>query len=158
VFEQKPDSVGVVSFITAASYLRGDAFVGMRELMRRLCIEIWIIDLGGEGRGPRKSENVFNIQTPVAIAIALRDDSQKDPNAPARVWYTEITGTRRQKLRQLSDIQGLQQPSVARVPLRLARALPSHLHQRLHPDASPGRPHAVAASGRAAQAHLADCA
>jgi len=105
VFEQKPDSVGVVSFITAASYLRGDAFVGMRELMRRLCTEIWIIDLGGEGRGPRKSENVFNIQTPVAIAIALRDDSQKDPNAPARVWYTEITGTRRQKLRQLSEIK-----------------------------------------------------
>lgn len=105
VFEQKPDSVGVVSFITAASYLRGDAFVGMRELMRRLCTEIWIIDLGGEGRGPRKSENVFNIQTPVAIAIALRDDSQKDPNAPARVRYTEITGTRRQKLRQLSEIK-----------------------------------------------------
>jgi hypothetical protein len=105
VFEQKPDSVGVVSFITAASYLRGDAFVGMRELMRRLCTEIWIIDLGGEGRGPRKSENVFNIQTPVAIAIALRDDSPKDPNAPARVRYTEITGTRQQKLRQLSEIQ-----------------------------------------------------
>ncbi|MCX7851044.1 hypothetical protein, partial [Thermus sp.] len=61
VFEQDPSRGGVVSFITAASYLDGDAFVGMRERLRRLCDEVWMIDLGGEGRGARPSENVFAI-------------------------------------------------------------------------------------------------
>ena len=31
-----------------------------------------LLDLGGEGRGTRKTENVFAIQTPVAIAVAVR--------------------------------------------------------------------------------------
>jgi hypothetical protein len=53
---------GIVSFISAASYLGGPGFVGMREHMRRLSDEIWIIDLGGEGRGARREENVFAIQ------------------------------------------------------------------------------------------------
>ncbi|HOZ50187.1 MAG TPA: N-6 DNA methylase, partial [Candidatus Hydrogenedentes bacterium] len=73
VFEhQAAQSPGVVSFISASSYLDGDAFCGMREHMRRVCDEIWILDLGGEGRGTRKTDNVFAIQTPVAIAVALR--------------------------------------------------------------------------------------
>jgi hypothetical protein len=45
VFEQKsPDGPGVVSFISVSSYLEGDAFVGIREHIRRLCDEVWIID------------------------------------------------------------------------------------------------------------------
>ena len=34
----------------------------MREHMRRLCDEVWILDLGGEGRGTRKDDNVFAIK------------------------------------------------------------------------------------------------
>lgn len=98
---------GVVSFITASSYLDGDAFCGMREHMRRVCDEIWILDLGGEGRGPRKSENVFAIRTPVAIAVAAR--YRKEPkNDPARVYYARIEGTREEKLRALAAITGLE--------------------------------------------------
>ena len=63
---------GIVTFITASSYLRGPGFAGMRRHMRELFDELWIIDLGGEGRGARRSENVFAIQTPVAIAIGYR--------------------------------------------------------------------------------------
>jgi predicted helicase len=63
---------GVVSYVSASSYLDGDAFCGMREHMRRVCDEVWVLDLGGEGRGARRSENVFAIQTPVAIAVAFR--------------------------------------------------------------------------------------
>ena len=101
VFEQDAkDGPGIVSFITASSYLDGDAFSGMREHMRSLCDEIWIIDLGGEGRGPRKSENVFNIQTPVAIAVACRK-SLKATGVPAKVHYTRIEGTRTEKLAAL---------------------------------------------------------
>jgi len=65
---------GIITFITAASYLRGPGFVGMRRKMREAFDELWIIDLEGDNLGARKTENVFNIQRPVAIAIwrALR--------------------------------------------------------------------------------------
>lgn len=95
---------GVVSFISASSYLEGDAFCGMREHMRRACDEIWILDLGGEGRGTRKTENVFAIQTPVAIAVAARY-GKTDTNTPAKVWYAPIVeGTRDEKLKDLDAI------------------------------------------------------
>ena len=94
---------GVVSFISASSYLDGDAFCGMREHMRRLCDEVWILDLGGEGRGTRKSDNVFAIQTPVAIAVAVRAGKAKK-NRPAAVHYARIEGTREAKLAALDAI------------------------------------------------------
>ena len=104
VFEQNgADGPGVVSFISASSYLVGNAFAGMREHLRRICDEIWILDLGGEGRGPRKSENVFNIQTPVAIAVAFRA-ADKKPDSPAKVRYASIEGTRPEKLAALDTI------------------------------------------------------
>ena len=102
VFEHDP-SGGVVSFITASSYLDGDAFCGMRESMRRQCDEIWILDLGGEGRGTRRSDNVFAIQTPVAIAVALRRERAK-MDTPAKVFYARVEGSREQKLAALDDI------------------------------------------------------
>ncbi len=124
VFEQN-NAPGVVSFISASSYLDGRAFAGMRRHMRWWCDEIWILDLGGEGRGPRKSENVFDIQTPVAIAVALRSEKAKkakrsaaDPAlfdrrsdqakevGPARVHYARIEGTREEKLAALDAIDG----------------------------------------------------
>jgi hypothetical protein len=94
---------GVVSFITASSYLDGDAFRGMREHMRRLCDEIWILDLGGEGRGARKSDNVFAIQTPVAIAVAVRFGKANN-DSPAKVHYACIEGERDAKLAALVRI------------------------------------------------------
>ena len=105
VFEhEKTSGPGIVSYISASSYLDGDAFVGMREHMRRLCDEIWILDLGGEGRGTRRSDNVFAIQTPVTIAVAVRyNRSQK--NRPAKVHYSRIEGSKREKLELLKNIQ-----------------------------------------------------
>lgn len=96
---------GILSFITASSYLDGDAFVGLREHMRRLCDCIDIIDLGGEGRGTRQDENVFAIQTPVAIFIAWRKEKKHDKDKPARVRYTRIEGTRKEKLATLEAIK-----------------------------------------------------
>jgi predicted helicase len=105
---------GVVSFISASSYLDGDAFCGMREHMRRQCDEIWILDLGGEGRGTRKDDNVFAIQTPVAIAVAVRSDTDSKPvnhgleghatSRPAKVHYARIEGSRDAKLAALDAI------------------------------------------------------
>jgi hypothetical protein len=104
VFEHKTaHGQGIVSFISASSYLDGDAFCGIREYMRHQCDEIWILDLGGEGRGTRKSDNVFAIQTPVAIAVAVRaKTAQKDK--PARVHYARIEGDRDTKLAALDAI------------------------------------------------------
>jgi len=97
---------GIVTYISASSYVDGDAFVGMREHMRRTCDEIWIIDLGGEGRGTRKSDNVFAIQTPVAIGIAARYTRKSRRDTPAEVHYTRIDGTRDEKLATLDSIAG----------------------------------------------------
>ena len=104
VFEHTTASgPGIVSFISASSYLDGDAFCGMREHIRRLCDEIWILDLGGEGRGTRKGENIFAIRTPVAIAVALRA-SRARKDRPAIVHYARIKGSRDEKLRRLDTI------------------------------------------------------
>ncbi len=100
---QTMDGPGVISFISASSYLEGDAFCGMREHLRRQCDELWIIDLGGEGRGTRRSDNVFAIQTPVAIAVALRSQ-RPDYDEPARIHYARIEGERHAKLARLDDI------------------------------------------------------
>lgn len=97
---------GVVSFITASSFLEGEAFIGMREHMRRVCDEIWVIDLGGEGRGTRKDDNVFAIQTPVCITVAVRYGSG-DKSVPADVHYTRIDGSRAEKLESLEKLQNL---------------------------------------------------
>ncbi len=94
---------GIVSFITASSYIDGDAFAGVREHMRRVCDHIDIIDLGGEGRGTRRDENIFAIQTPVAIFVAWRK-AKKTSDQPATVRYTQITGTREEKLEVLANI------------------------------------------------------
>jgi hypothetical protein len=57
LFEQAEDGHGdILSFITASSYLAGPGFVGMREVMRRKFDELWIINLGGDNHGARKSE------------------------------------------------------------------------------------------------------
>lgn len=115
VFQQPPmldtgkraargENAGIVTFITASSYIRGDAFVGMREMLRRLCHEVYIIDLGGEGRGTRQDDNVFNIQTPVAICIAVRT-GRKDKETPSAVKYAAIRGTREEKYKQLAAVK-----------------------------------------------------
>ncbi|HEX2863803.1 MAG TPA: type ISP restriction/modification enzyme, partial [Deinococcales bacterium] len=95
---------GIISFITAASYLRGPGFVGMREQMRRDFDDLWILDLEGDSLGARKTQNVFNIQTPVCIAVGVRG-SQPHEDEPARVHYARLEGTREEKLRRLAELE-----------------------------------------------------
>ena len=105
VFENVRDA-GIVSFITAASYLRGPGFIGMRKHMRKTFDELWIIDLEGDNFGARRTENVFAIQTPVAIALGVRYGAPK-PDEPASVHYTRLEGTRAEKLAQLEAVTHL---------------------------------------------------
>ena len=121
VFDSTEDS-GIVSFITASSYLRGPGFIGMRRKMREVFDELWLIDLEGDGIGTRKTENVFAIRTPVAIAIGVRDGPPK-PETPARVWKTKLTGSEREKLAALDAAESSWQSPVARVLHRMGFAV-----------------------------------
>jgi hypothetical protein len=95
-FEQN-NGPGVVSFITASSWLTGPGFLGLRQLARRLADEIWIVDLGGDNRGAHPEENVFDIETPVAIVTLVRVGSG-DVATPANARYRRIKGSRQEKL------------------------------------------------------------
>ena len=104
VLKQK-ETGGIVCLITASSYLRGPGFAGMRRVMRETFDRMWIIDLEGDNLGARKTENIFAIQTPVAICVGVRYGA---PNSgtPAEVLYTKIEGKQEEKLRRLGVIRG----------------------------------------------------
>ncbi len=104
LFEQQTCG-GIVNFITASSYLSGPGFCGMREVMRRTFDALWILDLGGDNLGARKTPNVFAIQIPVTIAIGIRGKAPK-PKTPAKVWYAKVEApTRDAKLNLLAGIE-----------------------------------------------------
>ncbi len=108
---EQNDAPAIVNFITASSYLMGPGFAGMREVMRRRFDEIWLIDLGGEGRGARKEENVFEgVLTPVVIAVALRlpgTSAEDRHNTPATIRYRRVAGTRDDKFSALNALDAL---------------------------------------------------
>lgn len=124
---EKNDGPAVVSFITASSWLDGPAFTGLRTLARDLTDEMWIVDLGGEGRGAVLDENVFAIQTPVAI-VTLHRTGAKTPT-PARVLYRRIDGARADKLAAMATLdppKGLDDQQWQHLDVDLgARLLPS---------------------------------
>ncbi|WP_420625651.1 type ISP restriction/modification enzyme [Candidatus Poriferisodalis sp.] len=94
-----PPGPGVVAFITASSYLDGISMGGVRHLLRQAFDELWIVDLGGEGRGALTEENVFDIQTPVAIAIGVRTGAK--PTGDCVVRYLRVEGDRTDKFARL---------------------------------------------------------
>lgn len=96
-FEAHGDGPGIISFITASSWLHGPGFVGLRKLVREICDEVWVIDLGGDNYGANPEENVFAIGTPVAVVTMVRED-RTDRNSPAAVHYRRVRGTSEQKL------------------------------------------------------------
>ena len=103
VFDSTQDA-GIVSFITASSYLRGPGFAGMRRKMREVFDELWIIDLEGDSLGTRKTENVFAIRTPVAIAIGIRNGNPC-PDTPAKVRKVKLIGPEQSKLATLAMVE-----------------------------------------------------
>ena len=116
---------GVVSFVSASSFIDGDAFSGMREYMRRACDEIWVLDLGGDSRGARKSENIFAIKTPVAITIATRYEKHSN-SKPAKVYYAHIIeGSKEDKLERLESIKSFADVSWELCPTCLLYTSPS---------------------------------
>lgn len=107
---ERPDGPGIVAFITASSYLEGKSMGGLRSHLRDTFDELHIIDLGGEGRGARIEENVFDIRTPVAIAVGVRTTG--GPGCAAD--YVRVVGDRDEKFDWL-DANGLDADAI-RVP------------------------------------------
>lgn len=102
-FEAHGDGPGVVALITGSSWLTGPGFLGLRQLVREVCDEAWVLDLGGDNRGANPEENVFSIETPVAIVVLVRDGPSR-PDRPADVHYRRIHGTAAEKLRAMREI------------------------------------------------------
>lgn len=102
-FEAHGDGPGVVAFITASSWLTGDAFVGLRQVVRECCDEAWVLDLGGDNRGADRDENVFAIETPVAVVVLVRD-AETNRKKPASVHYRRVAGSAEEKLAAMRSI------------------------------------------------------
>ena len=147
---------GIVSFITASSYIDGDAFSGVREHLRKICDFIYIIDLGGEGRGTRKDENVFAIQTPVAIFVAWRK-TMKSTDDPATVRYTRIEGTREEKLAALGKVKSAENLKWEKVPVELQAPFRPLSSSYIFKMAESHGYISVAIKRCPVQTHLADC-
>ncbi len=108
VFEA-PATPGIVAFISASSWLAGPGFMGLRKLARELGDEVIVVDLGGDSRGARPEENVFDIQTPVAIVFVIRT-GQGQPHIAAPVAYTRVEGSREGKFRSLAQLDVVTRP------------------------------------------------
>ncbi|SFS11380.1 hypothetical protein SAMN04487783_1563 [Agrococcus baldri] len=102
VMEQN-DGPAVVAMITSSSWLTGPGFLGLRRLVREVADDITVLDLGGAGRGARKEENIFDIQTPVAI-VTLTRKGKAVRSEPATARYHRIHGTRHEKLVALAAL------------------------------------------------------
>lgn len=98
---------GAICFITASGYLAGPGFRGMREYLRRNCSHGWIINVSPEGKQPPSGSAVFNIETPVVIALFIRAEGTS-ASTPAHVRYRDIGGSRESKFEQLAslDLEG----------------------------------------------------
>jgi hypothetical protein len=108
-FQAHGPGPGVVAFITAASWLTGPGFVGLRQLARQLADDIWVIDLGGDNHGANPEENVFAIETPVAIVVLSRDAASR-PDTPARVRYRRVRGAADAKLAAMAAVASSPDP------------------------------------------------
>ena len=117
----KREGPGVVALITASSYLDGVSLGGLRAHLRDVFDELWIVDLGGEGRGARVDENVFAIRTPVAIAFGIRTGGS---HKGCDVRYLAVEGTRDEKLAQLGKLDVVKASVSAIEGTGLARLTP----------------------------------
>ena len=91
---------GIVGMISPRAYVSGPGHTGVRLLLRGHASGIWITDLGGDNRGARKSENVFDIETGVCIGLCVR----RPGTVPSTcvVKYAEVDGASEAKLQALN--------------------------------------------------------
>ncbi len=90
---------GVLAFITNHGYLKNSTFRGMRQNLMQTFDDIYILDLHGSSKpyevspDGSKDENVFDIQSGVAIGIFVKDSPQKNKEL-ADVHHADLWGVR----------------------------------------------------------------
>ena len=102
----EPDGdAGIVCFISTSGYLRGPAFTGMREYLRRHASDGWIIDLTPEGQTPDIPTRIFpGVRQPLAIGLFVRAPDASD-QFPATIHYRSISGRQPDKFAALAAIR-----------------------------------------------------
>ena len=104
---------GVIAFVVNRSFIDSRTFDGFRKVVAEEFGEIYIVDLGGDVRAnPKLSgtrNNVFGIQTGVAIVYFVKQGSQKDK---ADVYYVRRPEmeTAKEKLQWIDDTDFEQMP------------------------------------------------
>ena len=102
---------GVLAFITNHGYLDNPTFRGMREALLKDFDELYIVDLHGNSKKKEQSpdgtkdENVFQIQQGVSICFFVKNEGyekKKKKDQKAKVYRTDLYGTRGQKFSWLS--------------------------------------------------------
>lgn len=89
VFEQQ-EQRGVVCFITVAGFLNGPGFERMREYLRLMADEVWVVDCSPEGHQPEVNTRVFQgVQQPVCIVLASRSHADGAQKSDATVYEKE---------------------------------------------------------------------
>lgn len=106
VFEQNPDSPGIVCFISNSSFIAGGVFARMRQALRSQCDHIYVVDLGGQSRYGRQEQNVFPIRIPVVITVAVRNGSSRR-STKATVHYYKVKGSQSEKLAAAASLTTL---------------------------------------------------
>ncbi len=99
------DEEGIVCFITVAGFLNGPGFEKMRDDLRRMCSDIWVIDCSPEGHQPDVPTRIFQgVQQPVCIVLAARRLG-KDEKTPAKVRFRALPkGKREEKFTALAAL------------------------------------------------------
>lgn len=100
---------GILAFITSHSYLDNPTFRGMRSSLMRSFDELFVLDLHGNSKkqerspGDTRDENVFAIQTGVAISIFVKGKESKESlvRTPT-IYHAHLWGSRAEKLSWLS--------------------------------------------------------
>ena len=97
---------GIIAFITNSSFIDSKTFDGFRKTLFEEFTEIYVVDLGGNVRkNPKLSgtkNNVFGIQTGVAIMFLVKRDSKDD----CKLWYLnpfDELATKQEKLKWLKE-------------------------------------------------------
>lgn len=96
---------GVLAFVSNNGYLDNPTFRGMRGSLLRTFDKIYIVNLHGSANKKEtapdgsKDENIFDIMQGVSLFIGIKKTKKADW---AKVFYTDIWGTRESKLDTLA--------------------------------------------------------
>ena len=124
---------GVIGYVVRDSFLSGEVFRGMRQSLINSFNTIYLLNLHGNPFAKeavpdgKKDGNVFEIQQGVSILLCVKE---RDNSTPAKVYYADMWGNRRQKYQTLldTDVQNMEREKLKpKSPLYLF--VPQHIEK-----------------------------